>query len=168
MPLVELLGFSVAHLFLCSIVIEGSSSLLVAGQHAIVVLFLIAGAGVVLRRCSRTVVQSCTPATASLGFRQVMAQFFFFRGGDLVIVGRAKVRRRICVGRKGSWSPNQSLLVSYRGIGMYYLSTWCCGEVVVAVAGANTNFRDEPHQERASETAGLSPGPVPFCKLWIR
>jgi hypothetical protein len=32
-----------------------------------------------------------------------MAQLvFFFRGGYLVIVGRAKVGRRVCIGRKGS------------------------------------------------------------------
>ena len=40
-----------------------------------------------------------------------MAQLFLFRRGYLVVVGRAKVGRRVRISRKGSYSSDQSPLV---------------------------------------------------------
>ena len=96
MALVELLGFGVAHLLVGLVVVEGGSALLVAGKHASGVLFY-AGTSSALRRCGCTVVHSCTPVAAGFVLRQLSDQLVFLRGGHLVIVGRTKVRRRICV-----------------------------------------------------------------------
>lgn len=48
MPLVELLGFGVAHLLLSSVVIECSPALFVAGEYAVIVVFHV-GTGTSLR-----------------------------------------------------------------------------------------------------------------------